>query len=74
MGIGISGFEWCWIISDTPPDTYDDFTHSEFSTCARHMKIFDFTQHGKKLHSIFRWENGKGEKGPWSGFFETFIP
>jgi hypothetical protein len=74
MGIGIRGFEWRWVISDTPPETYDEFIHSEFSTRAHYTKTFDYNRRGKKLHSVFRWENDKGEKGPWSDFFVTFIP
>jgi hypothetical protein len=35
---------------------------------------FDLDQRGLRLYSAFRWENQKGEKGPWSDVFETIIP
>jgi hypothetical protein len=74
MEEGVHGYEWGWVISDTTPASYDELTHSEFSTRAYHTKTFDPSQRTKKLQSAFRWENEKGEKGPWTDFIETIIP
>jgi hypothetical protein len=74
MLAGARGFEWRWVISDTRPESYDDFPHSEFSTRAHYTKTFDYNQRAKKLYSVFRWENATGEKGPWTEIFETIIP
>jgi hypothetical protein len=74
MEEGVHGYEWGYVISDTKPESYDEFTHSEFSTRAHYSKTFDPNLRGKKLQSAYRWENEKGEKGPWTDFFETIIP
>jgi hypothetical protein len=29
---------------------------------------------GKKLYFALRWENTRGEKGPWSEIHSTIIP
>jgi hypothetical protein len=74
MEEGVHGYEWGYVISDTKPESYEEFTHSEFSTRAHHSKIFVPILRGKKIQSAFRWENEKGEKGPWTDFFEIIIP
>jgi hypothetical protein len=74
MDAGAQGFEWRWVVSETPPETYEEFTHSEFSTRAHYTKAFDYCLRGKKIYSIFRWQNARGEKGPWSIIIETIIP
>jgi hypothetical protein len=66
-------YEWGWVVSDTPPESYSDL-NSEFSTRARYSRRFDYSQRGKKLQSVFRWENEQGETGPWTEFYETVIP
>jgi hypothetical protein len=74
MEEGVHGYEWGYVISDTKPETYEELTESEFSTRAHHSKVFGPKQRAKKLYSAFRWENEKGEKGPWTDFYETIIP
>jgi hypothetical protein len=74
MEAGAHGFEWRWAILTAPPTRHDELNHSEFSTRAHHTMTFELDQRGLKLYSAFRWENQKGEKGPWSDVFETIIP
>jgi hypothetical protein len=74
MEAGAHGFEWRWAILAQPPARHEELTHSEFSTRAHHTMVFDLDQRGQRLYSAFRWENQKGEKGPWSDVIETIIP
>jgi hypothetical protein len=74
MEAGAHGFEWRWAILAAPPARHEELTHSEFSTRAHHTMVFDLDQRGQRIYSAFRWENQKGEKGPWSDVFETIIP
>jgi hypothetical protein len=74
MEAGAHGFEWRWAILAAPPTRHDELTHSEFSTRAHHTMTFDLDQRGQRIYSAFRWENEKGEKGPWSDVLEAIIP
>ncbi|MDR1330828.1 MAG: hypothetical protein LBK07_01860 [Tannerella sp.] len=68
------GYEWCSAILPAPPKDISELTHSEVSTRAHHTRTFTLGQRGGTLYSVFRWENGKGEKGPWTEVFTTVIP
>jgi phage gp29-like protein len=74
MEIGVHGYEWCWAILPAPPKDISELTNSEFSTRAHHTRTFTLGQRGGTLYCIFRWENEKGEKGPWTEIFTVIIP
>jgi hypothetical protein len=61
-------------IRDTAPATDDDFTKSAFDTRSPFIFDFDISLRGKTLWLRLRWENNRGEKGPWSEIFSVIIP
>jgi hypothetical protein len=71
---GVHGVEIVWAILSAPPTTTSDLIHSEFSTHSPHTFIFDENQRGKTVWFRLRWENNRGEKGPWSELYSAIIP
>jgi hypothetical protein len=71
---GQHGAEIAWVIAGDTPKSWKEFTHSSFSTRS-HLRItFELENRGKKLYFALRWENTRGEKGPWSAIHNTIIP
>jgi hypothetical protein len=71
---GQHGAEITWVIAEDTPKSWKEFTHSSFSTRS-HLRItFELEDRGKKLYFALRWENTRGEKGPWSEIHSTIIP
>lgn len=55
------------------PATGNDLPHSVFTRRNRHR--FDFTgESGKEVFFCMRYENSKGEAGPWGKIISAFIP
>jgi hypothetical protein len=55
------------------PATGDDLPHSVFTATRSHT--FDLTaERGNRLFVCMRYENKKGQRGPWGDVLETFIP
>jgi hypothetical protein len=71
---GQHGVEIRWIISDTHPSRWDDLTHSEIDTNSPHTLVFENDERGKTIYFALRWENTRGEKGPWSEISSAIIP
>ncbi|MDR1223605.1 MAG: hypothetical protein LBL07_12120 [Tannerella sp.] len=71
---GVHGGEIRWCILDHPPVTTEDLIHSEFSTRASRTFVFDENQRGKTVYFRLRWENMRGQKGPWSEIYSAVIP
>jgi hypothetical protein len=71
---GQHGAEIGWMISDTPPARWDDLTHSAIDTSSPFTLSFEHDQRGKTVYFALRWENTRGEKGPWSDIMSAIIP
>ncbi|MDR1053035.1 MAG: hypothetical protein LBL39_02575 [Planctomycetaceae bacterium] len=71
---GQHGAEICWAILDTPPTDVSELTNSSFSTRSPLILDFKESQRGKTIYFCLRWENTRGEKGPWSEIYNTIIP
>jgi hypothetical protein len=71
---GVHGAELVWEILDTPPDDWSKLTHSTFSTRTPALLSFTGTQRGKTLYFAIRWENTRGQKGPWNDIDSVIIP
>jgi hypothetical protein len=71
---GQHGMELVSVISDTKPADLGDLTHSYFDT--RTPLVIEFTEEerGKTFWFAVRWENTRGEKGPWSEIRSAIIP
>jgi hypothetical protein len=63
---GVHGAEIAWSILETPPESYADLVRSVFDTQSPYTFQFDLTDAGSRLYVSLRWENNRGEKGPWS--------
>jgi hypothetical protein len=71
---GVHGAEAAWEILDTPPTDWSQLTHSVFDTNSPLVLTFNGDQRGKTLYFAMRWENTRGEKGPWSDIMSAIIP
>ena len=68
---GIHGAEIKWLVADEKP-TVGQLTNSTFDTRTPYTLVFDDEQRGKTVWICARWENTRGEKGPW-GDMESAI-
>jgi hypothetical protein len=66
--------EMAWAILEVKPLDWDELTHSSFATRSILQLSFKGTDRGKTLYFALRWENTRGEKGPWSEMMTTIIP
>jgi hypothetical protein len=70
----VHGAEIRWIVSDTPPLNWEELIHSSFDTASPFRLTFDGDQRGRRIYFALRWENTRGEKGPWSEIQDAIIP
>ncbi|MDR2086381.1 MAG: hypothetical protein LBP72_04315 [Dysgonamonadaceae bacterium] len=71
---GVHGAELIYSVLETPPTSYDNLTKSAFDTASPYTFTFDLPDTGKTLYVAVRWENSRGEKGPWSNIQSAIIP
>lgn len=71
---GVHGAEIAWEILDTSPENWKQLTNSSFDTHTPFRLSFEGEERGKKLYFSLRWENTRGEKGPWSSILEAIVP
>ena len=71
---GVHGCEIRYSILDSPPESLDDLPQSQFSTRSSQIFVFDENRRGKSIYFCLRWENTRGEKGPWSEIVSVIIP
>jgi hypothetical protein len=70
---GVHGIEILWGVLDHAPASRDELTHSAFDTRTPYRFEFGVEEVGKHLYLYARWENTRGEKGPWSEVYHTMI-
>jgi hypothetical protein len=58
----------------TPPRSAEDIQHSEFSTRTPYFLESDLSLRGQTVYLCFRWEDTRGQKGPWSEILSAVIP
>jgi hypothetical protein len=71
---GVHGAEIRWAILDNPPKNVDELIHSDFDTRSPFTLEFKEEARGKTVWFCLRWENTRGEKGPWSEFLTAIVP
>jgi hypothetical protein len=71
---GVHGAEIRWAILDKPPLSVDELVHSGFDTRSPFELTFNESDRGKMVYFCLRWENTRGEKGPWSEIVMAIIP
>ena len=59
---------------DPEPVKWEELTLSYFDTRSPFSLSFENNQRGKKFFFALRWENTRGEKGPWSEIAYAIIP
>jgi hypothetical protein len=72
--LGQTGAELAYAILDNKPEDWDELSHSIFSTRSPFRLSFKGTERGKILYFALRWQNTRGEKGPWSEIMSVIIP
>jgi hypothetical protein len=71
---GQHGAQIRWMILTSPPENVDDLIHSAFDTNSPFTLEFGEADRGKTVYFCLRWENTRGEKGPWSEIVKAIIP
>ena len=71
---GVHGAEIRWDFHDAPPAEVEELSHSEFATKTPHTLGFTEGQRGKRVYICLRWENSKGDKGPWGELLNAIVP
>jgi hypothetical protein len=71
---GVHGIELRWSLLEAPPASVEDLKNSAFDTASPYTFTFNESQRGKRIFLCLRWENAKGEKGPWSEIYNAIIP
>jgi hypothetical protein len=66
--------ELIWEIAPEKPHSIHGLTHSAFDTHTPLTLEFEEEERGKILWYAVRWENTRGEKGPWSEIMSVVIP
>ncbi|MDR1407116.1 MAG: hypothetical protein LBJ23_03585 [Tannerella sp.] len=71
---GVHSVEIIWAILDAPPVSIDKLIHSSSDTRSPFMLEFSESNRGKSVYFCLRWENMRGEKGPWGEIIMAIIP
>jgi phosphoribosylformylglycinamidine (FGAM) synthase PurS component len=71
---GINGAVVAWTISDVPPASPDDLTHTALATRSPHLLQFTEENRGKTVYIALCWQNEKGQRGHWSEMQNAVIP
>jgi hypothetical protein len=71
---GQHGAEVKWEYVDGVERTADEFGNSKFDTASPYVLEFTSKDAGKEIEMALRWENSRGEKGPWSHIYRVTIP
>jgi hypothetical protein len=71
---GVHGIELRWSLLETAPASVEELKNSAFDTATPYTFSFDETERGKALYICPRWENNKGDKGPWGEIIKAIIP
>jgi hypothetical protein len=71
---GVHGAEIRRAILPAPPQSISDLTEPAFDTQSPFKIDFDESQRGKTVYFCLRWENMRGEKGPWSEIVSAIVP
>ena len=69
---GVHGAEIKWLIADERP-TVEQLTNSTFDTRTPYTLVFTDEQRAKTVWICARWENTRGEKGPWGDMENAIV-
>jgi hypothetical protein len=57
-----------------PPASGDDLPHSAFTRKRKHRFDFSEVDRGRRVYFCLRYENSKGEAGPWGPILSAIVP
>ena len=71
---GYDGAVVVWDVLDKPPERPEDLTEHVLASSTPYTISFDEKERGKIVYVALAWQNGKGQKGPWSEIQWTYVP
>jgi hypothetical protein len=71
---GVAGAVIYYEIRETPPADQEDLRNSVFTGRTPYSLEFHESDRGKRVYFAIRWQNAKGDKGPWSELQNAVIP
>ena len=71
---GYDGAVLDWGIFDTPPAEPEDLTNHTMASRTPHTIQFTEEDRGKTVYIALRWQNERGNTGPWSDIKSTVVP
>jgi hypothetical protein len=71
---GQHGVEIRWMFSEVPVSEPESLLNSVFDTASPATLTFSGNDQGRTLYLAMRWENTRGEKGPWSYIERALVP
>ncbi|MDR1984036.1 MAG: hypothetical protein LBQ28_04340 [Prevotellaceae bacterium] len=71
---GVHGAEIRWAILAAPPVEVSELVNTGFDTHTPFTLEFNESERGQTVWFCLRWENTRGEKGPWSEIVSAIIP
>ena len=74
---GIAGWHGAvldWGIFDAPPAEPDDLTNHTMASRTPHTLQFTEEERGRTVYVALRWQNERGNTGPWSDIKSTVVP
>lgn len=72
---GVHGVEIKWGFGgEVPPADGDKIPNSVFDTRSPYTLTFDGDDRGRVVYFCLRWENTRGDKGPWSEVVGAVVP
>lgn len=71
---GCNGAVISYAILDNPPHNQEELTHTVLATKTPYKMEFKEEERGKTVYIALRWQNTKGQLGPWSEIISTIVP
>jgi hypothetical protein len=71
---GYDGAVIDWGIRDTPPAEPEDLTNHTMASRTPHTLPFTEEDRGKTVYIALRWQNERGNTGPWSDIKSAVVP
>jgi hypothetical protein len=70
----VHGVEVRWELREDAPAKVEDLSNSSFTTRTPYTFVFTSDKQGQRVYFCLRWENSKGDKGPWGALTSAVIP
>ena len=71
---GYTGAVIAYAMLDTPPRNQEELIHTVLATKTPYTFTFKENDRGKIVYFALRWQNRKGQLGPWTEIMSTIVP